>query len=644
MTDVAKEPSNPMKLSDSTSVSKRSSNSSLSYETPSASPNRAEPKPGSHKKSKNTPGGSASGEETTADHVKALAKAKIASGGATSALQQHNKHNQHQHHHHGHAHSYTPVKHQHFSKQDCHHLGKAGEAESDLDDTESEGGTSESEAEGEDGETKLDEEDLEDYCKGGYHPVKIGETFKEGRYIVVRKLGWGHFSTVWLAQDREHENRHVALKVVRSASHYTETALDEISLLQRIVEANPEHPGRKHVVSLLDSFKHVGPNGTHVCMVFEVLGENLLGLIKRYNYEGIPKELVKQVTKQVLLGLDYLHRECGIIHTDLKPENVLIEIGDVEAVVREIKREEAEKRKLKRQKGSQRRRSSEGAPGAKTPTRHSRLSRRSSVITGSQPLPSPLRSFSTEYFFGGGGTKSWCSTPASGSSAASLASKDQLPLEGQLESINISNSTADSKWDDLISVKIADLGNACWVNRHFTNDIQTRQYRAPEVLLGSYWGASADIWSMACMVFELLTGDYLFDPQNGSKYSKDDDHIAQIIELLGRVPAQVLLTGKWSSEFFNRRGELRAIQKLKPWALRDVLMEKYLYSEQEAELVASFLLPMLELNPKKRVDAGSISNHAWVSEARGLEDIKVDRELGSNGSDIDGWATEVKKR
>ena len=46
-----------------------------------------------------------------------------------------------------------------------------------------------------------DEEDWEDYVKGGYHPVQIGDTYSDGRYVVVRKLGWGHFSTVWLAKD-----------------------------------------------------------------------------------------------------------------------------------------------------------------------------------------------------------------------------------------------------------------------------------------------------------------------------------------------------------------------------------------------------------------------------------------------------------
>ena len=40
--------------------------------------------------------------------------------------------------------------------------------------------------------------------QGGYHPVHLGDSFAETRYTVVRKLGWGHFSTVWLAEDRKY--------------------------------------------------------------------------------------------------------------------------------------------------------------------------------------------------------------------------------------------------------------------------------------------------------------------------------------------------------------------------------------------------------------------------------------------------------
>ena len=73
-------------------------------------------------------------------------------------------------------------------------------------------------------------------------------------------------------------------------------------------------------------------------------------------------------------------------------------------------------------------------------------------------------------------------------------------------SLNKSSSPKEQNQEDVtaamdtISVKIADLGNACWVGHHFTNDIQTRQYRSPEVILGAKWGASTDVWSMSAMV------------------------------------------------------------------------------------------------------------------------------------------------
>ncbi|KAI3400747.1 hypothetical protein diail_1956 [Diaporthe ilicicola] len=495
-------------------------------------------------------------------------------------------------------------------------------------------------------ENTADEEDSEDYCKGGYHPVSIGEKFKDGKYTVVRKLGWGHFSTVWLSRDNT-TGKHVALKVVRSAAHYTETAIDEIKLLQKIVTAKPDHPGRKHVVSLLDSFEHKGPNGTHVCMVFEVLGENLLGLIKKWNHRGIPMPLVKQITKQVLLGLDYLHRECGIIHTDLKPENVLIEIGDVEQIVKKVVKSE---------------------PSDKENNRNGRRRRRT-LITGSQPLPSPLNaSFNHNNLF---------PSPNSHSSLGQMLNEGNKPKESsptdeikqkqrektadlltkEVSGISLdksSNSSSSSTGEkrkaedfglDVISVKIADLGNACWVNHHFTNDIQTRQYRSPEVILGSKWGASTDVWSMAAMVFELITGDYLFDPQSGTKYGKDDDHIAQIIELMGPFPKSLCLSGKWSQEIFNRKGELRNIHRLRHWALPDVLREKYHFKEEEAKRIADFLVPMLELVPEKRANAGGMAGHIWLEDTAGMKGVRIEGlEVGSRGDGIDGWANEIRRR
>ncbi len=389
-------------------------------------------------------------------------------------------------------------------------------------------------------------------------------------------------------------------------------------------------------------------------MVFEVLGENLLGLIKRHQSKGVPAHLVKQIAKQVLLGMDYMHRQCGVIHTDLKPENVLVCIEDVELVVEtELQSTPAAAPTLLVGVPP-----SKGRGGNQTPRSESVF------ITGSQPLPSPSSSSSlgpttsssssavdkwslamtsiksdkalTSSTSSSSHKKTSSSTVMSSGSSPSKSVdavdrtadamgdvkldsshhhfgehvtpptrpiqgpsllSQQAPQPGEKGEIASSppsgghhhppamngiqdpvspidhpsshthrdehknvpedtdSSTSSIEVLERITVKIADLGNACWVDHHFTDDIQTRQYRCPEVILGAKWGASADIWSGACLIFELLTGgDYLFDPQSGSKYSKDDDHIAQIMELVGEFPKNVAFSGRYSHEFFNRKG------------------------------------------------------------------------------------------
>lgn len=123
---------------------------------------------------------------------------------------------------------------------------------------------------------------------------------------------------------------------MKSSPHYLEASYDEVEILQKVAQKayDPEwikslrkyEPLKTtydrddcHVLNLLNSFLYKGPYGNHFCMVFEILGVNLLEVLKRYDYKGLPLDLVKEITRQVLMGLDFLNRICRVIHTDLKP-------------------------------------------------------------------------------------------------------------------------------------------------------------------------------------------------------------------------------------------------------------------------------------------------------------------------------------
>lgn len=156
------------------------------------------------------------------------------------------------------------------------------------------------------------------------------------------------------------------------------------------------------------------------------------------------------------------------------------------------------------------------------------------------------------------------------------------------------------------------MGNGCWTYYHFTPEIQTRQYRSPEVIIGADYNTSADVWSFACTIFEMVTGDFLFEPRKASNYDKDDDHLAQMMELLGRMPTNLALSGKNSRKFFNSKGNLRRINGLCYWPLKKVLTEKYLIKESEANELSNFLMPMLAWHHDRRATAEQMLKHPWL--------------------------------
>ncbi|PKI72548.1 hypothetical protein CRG98_007070 [Punica granatum] len=398
--------------------------------------------------------------------------------------------------------------------------------------------------------------------------------------------------------------------------------MDEITILQQIAGGDPDD--KKCVVKLLDHFKHSGPNGQHVCMVFEYLGDNLLSLIKYTDYHGLPIHMVKEICVHILVGLDYLHRQLSIIHTDLKPENILLlsmidpckdpRKSGVPLVLPNSKEKTISESRvgkgirssignlMKNEKKTIREQAKRAAQGCAE----------KEVIVDAESVP------------GTSGAVDSCSStkpkvgtledqPASFANADRLSDADGTKGSGQVNKRG-NRSTRKKLVASLDSkCKLVDFGNACWTYKQFTNDIQTRQYRCPEVILGSKYSTSADLWSFACICFELATGDVLFDPHSGANFDRDEDHLALMMELLGMMPRKIALGGSYSRDFFNRYGDLRHIRRLRFWPLNKVLMEKYEFSEKDANDMSDFIVPILDFVPEKRPTAAQCLLHPWIN-------------------------------
>ncbi|KAI0784875.1 kinase-like domain-containing protein [Abortiporus biennis] len=156
-----------------------------------------------------------------------------------------------------------------------------------------------------------------------HFPVNMGDTFKEGRYEVLRKLGGGVFSNIWLVRDRDGETgfRYKALKVVtlEGTSYHEKGIYLELEVMQAV--AALEDPEQLPI--LRDNFTEKGPIGSHLCMITDIYGTNVSALRRSSTRKVLPVYMVRNIISHTVDALTQLHK-LGIVHTDVKPDNLLI--------------------------------------------------------------------------------------------------------------------------------------------------------------------------------------------------------------------------------------------------------------------------------------------------------------------------------
>ena len=298
--------------------------------------------------------------------------------------------------------------------------------------------------------------------------IEINEVIAE-RYQILGHIGAAAFSTAVEAYDLRND-RLVCMKIIKNNKDFFDQSLDEIKVLSHVNGLDAQNTS--NVVQMLDYFYH----REHLFIVFELCRANLYEVQRKDVAEaeaeaeaaaaaaaaaaekvgeencidttasGIAADTVafaklarpryltphrlRHIARQVLTALDFLHRECKVIHADLKPENILI--------------------------------------------------------------------------------------------------KNYARCD----------------------VKVIDLGSSCFVNDRLSGYVQSRSYRAPEVILGLPYSSAIDIWSLGCVLAELANsrGEVLFTNDDVSCI------LARMVGILGDIPLHMLETGAYSQRYFSRSG------------------------------------------------------------------------------------------
>lgn len=429
-------------------------------------------------------------------------------------------------------------------------------------------------------------------------PIMPGHIL-HNKYKIVREIDSGRFCTVWEAVDSNGYN--YAIKVFKRGESNREYFENELMMLARVGGNAP------NVVRHVDAFVHlyhantpstqcpptvlIETNGEmdcvrhfYPCIVFELLGEHLLNLLRHVNGEdddndssdssgsnerngrngrnghnieggeedevaiesataelsiedmvedtadttGLHVNAVKNITRQILVALSHLHSN-GLIHTDIKPENILL-----------------------------------------------------------------------------------------------------------CKRISEYNSP------DEITVKLGDLGSSTPEDKLFSLKVGTHEYIAPEIVVGGKYSYPADMWSMGCLIYELLTYEPLFDlseteeesESESSGYATDSDseaeydsdtsdeneyttnlhHLLLMECVLGQMPRKAV-RGKNYTRYFSKKGAIKNTLNVPVPAPTNVreLLSNYELDPYDVENASNLIEACLRYRPSERITADQALSHVWFS-------------------------------
>ena len=366
-------------------------------------------------------------------------------------------------------------------------------------------------------------------------------------YNIIYEIGRGSYSIVWLAYNINNQ-KFYALKV-QNPTEYKE-GLDEIEFVKKL-PINPQVFN-----NLYEYFIENIDNKKYLCSIWNLHSGNLDSLIRKGDYkDGLPIHLVNSIIKQLTQALNILHNRFRVFHGDIKTDNILVKGLNHrdEFIINEYKKENFNEKYSNSKKGYW----------------IEKGNSLNNIDKMNKKIKSNIRLNIHEII-----TKK---------------------IIEKLDELDISKYSIDIKYLENLQISLADFGTYCREDNYYDEPFGTRYYQAPEIILMGKCSYPVDIWALGCTIYELLTGEILFDPHKDSKGSRDYYHLCLINETCGNFPPNFLKKTKHYKDYFDSKFNIIDYNNESNNKLNN------------NEKIFTLLSKMFKINPQERVTIKEIS-------------------------------------
>ena len=430
-----------------------------------------------------------------------------------------------------------------------------------------------------------------------------------------------------------------------------------------------------NIIQMLNSFMYKEENSENVylCNVYEITGISLQNIFDKYKNKNkvIPLPYVRIIAKQILIGLDFIHRFGEIIHNNLNMDNILIcltkdqlemiqetgylfndeeknddEINFENNLIkgmdydsRQIKRQEKQMEKMEFSQNDKNINESETYNNSNT---NFDINEVDKILNGqydinnliSRPRIASVAKYALKnnkynfdinnyineiqsYIKEKNRIQSYLHYRKKISikkNFIELIKNNKTKIE-ILKKLNKEKELDDYILDSEIKIKITGFNQYIKINNKKINinSNQKEKYLPPEIVLNSDYNESIDNWAVACIIFELATGEPLFNAENDANFTQKENHLLKFIEILGNIPDKLIkrmINPKLYLDIIKKLTQQKSINRI---SLLDLLKYKYHFKNEEAVKLNDFLLQMLNYLPENRPSASKMLSHPWLN-------------------------------